>query len=576
MRAPQGLTMVVLSAVMGGVVDVVGTLTPERPAMITGRMITGRAEGAATVSLAPPKDYIGTATPPAAQTGVELAFADDGADGMNVFLSSELAKKIEEAVGQNCDDALDGDCQKAVQEVLQAKEVKLRTRQVAAAFFGLVRAYRIYIAGLAGYLLASKQPIPINIHLGKQDQEQVSAIGDKNEVHVVTSANAPPAVTITDAPVPTTADGEVVSISVVTAASGDLAEGDQVIHLPPAEPQRMQDFLGMENPCAGTKKGKRAIDGACLQASAENLVLNSMPGSAFDGLFFFQGVAFRIGNMAQQDYVQALVAVQQFAEGLAPGLNVDAKKASALGALAFALVYKVYIDGEKLAEENVFAASEIATGPITAADPTKTNDGCPTDAPKTDGPSPLGCPDDNCKGDKDKKACQTGEWNGCPCLNVVTYRNVDQYDTALGNAQASMFQEIFDGKADDGPTSTKWCQHAASPRQYKGTGWCACGDGKSYEATSVDITTTNEAGDPTVLVDVCPYTTAPGKTYEPTPVDTGGAPAETAPTEDPKPPKVVCKDTGPDDPEGCPKKCNNNWICVTVDTGKECVCQKLF
>lgn len=159
----------------------------------------------------------------------------------------------------------------------------------------------------------------------------------------------------------------------------------------------------MESGCKGYKKMKRAIDAGCLQSAAEGLVLNAAPGGALDGLFFAQGVAFQIGGIARREYVQALTNVQQFAVGLAGQLNIDNKKSAALGALAFALVYKVFVDGQSLTEQNVFAANEIGTATITG-NPSHT---CPMDAPKTDGPNPLCCQDDNCKGDGTKKLCGT-------------------------------------------------------------------------------------------------------------------------------------------------------------------------
>lgn len=64
----------------------------------------------------------------------------------------------------------------------------------------------------------------------------------------------------------------------------------------------------------------------------------------------------------------------------------------------------------------------------------------------------------------------------------------------------------------------------ADPKNYQGSGWCVCGNGKTYAETSKDISTTNEAGSKTVLINVCPYTAPPASEFKPTPISTA-APA---------------------------------------------------
>ena len=192
----------------------------------------------------------------------------------------------------------------------------------------------------------------------------------------------------------------------MAAPSGKLGKGDVVVSLPKDFAVRLQDFIGIESGCEGRQKMKRGVGADCLQSSAEGLVLNAVPGGAFDGLFFAQGVAFQIGGITRRECIQALLNVQHTAAGLAGQLNVDTQKGATLGALAFALVYKVYVDGQSLTEQNVFAANEIGTGTIANA-PTSTTSGCPSDAPKTDGPDPLCCQDNDCKGDRKDKLCGT-------------------------------------------------------------------------------------------------------------------------------------------------------------------------
>lgn len=196
------------------------------------------------------------------------------------------------------------------------------------------------------------------------------------------------------------------SISTVATPSGKLGKGDVVVSIPKDLAVRLQDFIGMESGCKDHKKMKRAIGADCLQSSAEGLLLNAVPGGAFEALFFAQGVAFHIGGIARREYVQALLNLQQSAAGLARQLNIDNKKAATLGSLAFALVYKIYVDGQSLTERNVFAANEISTGTITNG-PTLTASGCPSDAPKTHGPNALCCQDNNCKGDRKERLCGT-------------------------------------------------------------------------------------------------------------------------------------------------------------------------
>ncbi|KAI9869730.1 MAG: hypothetical protein M1830_005152, partial [Pleopsidium flavum] len=525
--------------------------------------ITARAAAAATINLGPAKSYSGTAKPSASLTGLDIAVAANPSatgipkEGIDVFLSDKLADKVKDAIKKNCKDKIDTKCYQSVQTILQSKDVNLQARQLGVIAV-LAGGVTLFIGIVTPYLFSHDKNIPVPIHIGPDELSQISLIGTKTEIHVATATSGGSIFTVTQPPKPTKAAGPVPTISTLTAPSGKLGKGDVVVSIPKDFAAKLQDFIAMESGCKGYKKMKRAIDAACLQSAAEGLVLNAAPGGALDGLFFVQGVAFQIGGIARREYVQALNNVQQFAAGLAGQLNIDNKKAATLGALAFALVYKVYIDGQSLTEQNVFAANEIGTATITNG-PTSTAAGCPSDAPKTDGPNPLCCQDNDCKGDKKENLCGTGKWKGCQCLNLVSYPPFDQYDTAIGNDQATILASLFgNGKGAKEPTSTKFCHHAASPKNYKGSGWCECGNGKTYAETSKDITTTDDAGSKTVLIDVCPYTTPPASEFKPTPISTA-APA-----------KNTCSGPTNEGTEECSKWCAPRaGVCSHSGFGKE-------
>ncbi|KAI9678288.1 MAG: hypothetical protein M1817_006233 [Caeruleum heppii] len=579
MHLDRFLTSVVLCGVFGRVIVVVGETVHEthKAAAITGR---AEADAAATITLGPIESYSATAKPSTSLTGLQLVVeADPEAtgippDGINAFLSDELSKNAKAAVAKSCGKDIDATCQREVQAVLQHKDVQLRARQIGVLAL-LIGGVALWIAIVIPHIMAQESyDVPGAFHIPPADLSQISAIGTRTEIHVATTSGDS-IVTVTDAPRPSTAAGAVPSISTVEMSSEKLAKGDVVVSLPKDLVPRLQDFIAMESVCTQYRKIKRAIDALCLQGASQNLVINAIPGGPLEGLFFAQGLAFRIGGVARQEYVEALRNVQQFAIGLAPRLKIDNTKAAAFGALAFAMVYKVYIDGQTLTEENVFASNEVDIAPITASPTTTSADACPSDAPKTDGPEPLCCQFDDCKGDEDLKLCETGKWKGCPCLNLVSYPPPDEYDPELLSAQAVMLAEVF-GSAKE-TTSTRWCRHAAAPRRIQGNGWCECGDGKSYSATSMAISTTNSAGSSTVIVELCPYTTAPTATYEVTPVASAtstAAPSPSTTTQAAAAPSP--SDECPDDQVGlrtCEILCQGKLsFCVGSDQGNYCSC----
>ena len=144
-------------------------------------------------------------------------------------------------------------------------------------------------------------------------------------------------------------------------------------------------------------------------------MLNAAPGGPFGGLFFAQGFALQIGGVAQREYVQALDNVQQSAIALAGQLNIDNEKAAAIGALAFAVVHKVNVDGQSLTEQNVFAANEINAGTIITG-PESSVSGFTSNARKTDGPNPLCCQDGDYECDKKEQLC------GMVCTHIAEYQ----------------------------------------------------------------------------------------------------------------------------------------------------------
>lgn len=201
----------------------------------------------------------------------------------------------------------------------------------------------------------------------------------------------------------------------MSAASGNLQAGDVVLNIPADLAQRVSDFASMTGYCTSYKKVRRAgYDAGCLQVNAETFIVNAMPGRAFDNFFYMQGVMVQIGNTARADYIQALNNARNFAIDLAGQLNVDKKKAAALGTIALALMYKIYVDGTRLTDQNVFQASEVATptrnpdgqGTITAPASITSASGCPWNAPKTDGDDPLCCQDKICQGNDKTKTCE--------------------------------------------------------------------------------------------------------------------------------------------------------------------------
>ncbi|KAI9680652.1 MAG: hypothetical protein M1817_004092 [Caeruleum heppii] len=498
--SPRLAKRVLLSGVIGHAVVVLGAMRTESgPVKITGRADSGEA---ATITIGQLDQYTGTAKLPASQTGLALAIVgnDPSASGIpqagiDIFLSDELAGRVEEAVGKHCNDALDAKCHQGVQEVLQSRDVQLYPRQLGL-FLLFTAVSALYLGVIIPHLYAhgQRQGVPVPVHFGPADLSQISSIGTKTEIHVATATDGKPVVTVTDAPEPSSAQGAVATVSIVTAPSGDLGKGDAVISLDNAMAGRIQDFIDMTADCTRPEKVKRDVNGGCVKTSAQSLIINALPGGPFDALFFFQGVAFRIGDTARQEYVQALIGAQEFAMALAPQYNIEPKQASALGALAFALIYKVYVDGSSISEQNVFPANEVDQGPITTSPTSSTPDGCPTDAPKTDGPRPLGCQDSDCNGDKVKRTCETGDFSRCPCLNVVSYPPLDQYDTVFGNQQATILASVFDGTSDspDGP----WCLYGAAPNQPKEPSeYCQCG--KDY-ATMYEVASGAEP---------CPYKT---------------------------------------------------------------------
>ena len=192
----------------------------------------------------------------------------------------------------------------------------------------------------------------------------------------------------------------------MTAASGSLQTGDVVVTLPKDLAQRLNDFTSQWSGCTGFGKMKRgSYDAACLQANAETLITNAMPGRLFDNFFFMEAAVLRIGNLAAADYVNAMNNAINFAITLAGQLRVDRPSAARMGAFCFALVFVKFVKRLIFSEEVILQAKEVAA--ITTV-PTKTSSAsCRSDAPKTNGDNPLCCQDEDCLGDSKSKTCDT-------------------------------------------------------------------------------------------------------------------------------------------------------------------------
>ncbi len=133
------------------------------------------------------------------------------ADGIDVYLSPDLLKAVQDTINSKCGSETNPDCQQSVQQVLRHNSVNLQQRAavIIAIVAGLAIAQlTLYLSVMLPRLHKGSKSIPVPIHIPADQLSQITAAASASAVAVATGSDRP-YVTITRVPKPTAPTGYV-------------------------------------------------------------------------------------------------------------------------------------------------------------------------------------------------------------------------------------------------------------------------------------------------------------------------------------------------------------------------------
>lgn len=111
-------------------------------------------------------------------------------DGIDVYLSKDLLKTVQDTINTKCGSLSDPKCQQSVEQVLRSNYVDLQERQLGAlvALSALVVGF---ISIVAPALYKDTKTIPVPIHIPAAQLSQMTAIGSATAIAVATGSDRP-------------------------------------------------------------------------------------------------------------------------------------------------------------------------------------------------------------------------------------------------------------------------------------------------------------------------------------------------------------------------------------------------
>ena len=304
--------------------------------------------------------------------------------------------------------------------------------------------------------------------------------------------------TLPDRPVP--------SISTLTASADGHGKGDVKISMDKGLASKIREILASSKTGTCKPGKKRAISLGCITTGGKDLLFNAKPGSGLHDLLLTNG---DFPSFKDADTNAAMHEVEEYGRSNAGVLGLDPNAAARVGSLSFGLAYQQLYESHDVSDQNWYAASELDVKASGTAPASSATSGCAT--------TPIICQKNDCKGEVNKKTCEVSTKKGCKCTNEFPMPTAQSYDTSVGNAQASILNDLIKDLAS-GPTPTPSCfvnsdgpnftgGAAASPDK-----WCVCTRSAdaiksvSY-ATGLYPTIASKTGS-----DACAYSTMPTST----------------------------------------------------------------
>jgi len=128
-------------------------------------------------------------------------------DGIDVYLSPDLLKTVQDTISTKCGSLTDPNCQKSVEQVLRHNSVDLQERQLGALAI-LATYVVVFMSIVIPLLYKDTKAIPVPIHIPAVQLSQMTAAASATAIAIATESNRP-YITITQTPKPTTLTGYV-------------------------------------------------------------------------------------------------------------------------------------------------------------------------------------------------------------------------------------------------------------------------------------------------------------------------------------------------------------------------------
>ncbi|KAF2429080.1 hypothetical protein EJ08DRAFT_650681 [Tothia fuscella] len=262
-----------------------------------------------------------------------------------MYLSPDLATKLQNTVKQKCKNLDDPDCLRSVGELLKSDKVNLRTRQlgVAAGVGVALEALAAWVVAFIALTEVHNKPIHMNIPADHIETIQkvsstaslVAIATDANDKHPVTITLNLEATEFRTTPLLTTA----------TADANDRKTGDVIFTLPKELNNRVEDWIAMHCPSRRRMTRKRAFDPTCVPQAAQGVLQNAGPDGPLKDLLImpYKLPEFDVDNVLPKvaDVVRGtndlLVFMKEHAKDL--GIVLVGTRAESLTRLVYWLVY---------------------------------------------------------------------------------------------------------------------------------------------------------------------------------------------------------------------------------------------
>ncbi|KAI9678752.1 MAG: hypothetical protein M1817_005809 [Caeruleum heppii] len=313
----------------------------------------------ASISLGPLSAYSATAKGAAPLSGTVLSLDAPSAtgdtvppDGIDAFLSPDLAKSLEETVRAKCG-TIDAECHQHVGDILHRSTLRLQPRFIFSTPLMIGFGATVIISLIIPFFIHDEQPIPLSLHLPPPQLSQATAAASADAIALATGPDQP-YVTVTSPSLPSQPTGEPPSITTALDTIDGHAVGDILITFPEDLARRTEGIIHLYENCQLLRK---RVDGlGCVSSAANGIIVNARPGGPLHDLLLIKGP---LPLITALEVVRAIDAAIAFAKASASELGIDNLEAKVIGTLAVLTAYNVIKVGVHLAANNVIPAASL-------------------------------------------------------------------------------------------------------------------------------------------------------------------------------------------------------------------------